>query len=52
MLRIKNMSGFRICQSSQYNEKRLVLEQPTSIFEIELFLIGILCKTKINHALF
>ena len=31
--RIMNMSGFRI------NEKKLVLEQATLIFEIELFLL-------------
>ena len=35
MPRILNMSGFLICQGSLYNEKRLVLEQATLIFEME-----------------
>ena len=41
MPRIMNMSGFPICQSSEYNghEISLVLEQAPLIFEIELFLI-------------
>ena len=37
MPRIMNMSGFLTYQGSQSNEKRLVLEQTTLIFEIELF---------------
>ena len=34
---ILNMFGFQICQGSWYNEKRLVLEQATLIFEMGLF---------------
>ena len=33
------MSGFGICEGSQYNKKRLVLEQAALIFEMELFKI-------------
>ena len=29
--------GFQICQGSWYTEKKLVLEQATLIFEMELF---------------
>ena len=39
MPRIMNMSQFLTCQGSQYNKKRLMLEQATLIFEIELFLL-------------
>ena len=35
MPQIMNMSGFLICQGSKYNEKGLVLEQATLIFEME-----------------
>ena len=37
MLQIMNMSGFLTCQGLQYNEKRLMLEQATLIFEFELY---------------
>ena len=37
MLRIVNMSGFLTCQARAHNKmKRLVLEQATLIFELEL----------------
>ena len=53
MPQIVNMPGFPICQVVQYNERRLVLEQATLIFEMELFFqFGIPFPTKIKHALF
>ena len=48
---ILNMSGFPVCQGSQYNEDSLVLEQVTLIFEMEQFLIGNPFKTKVNQTL-
>ena len=55
MPRIMNISGFRICQSSQYNEPevKIVLEQAEWILEIELFYNLLFpFKTKINQASF
>ena len=52
MPRIINISGFQTCQGSQYNGKRLVLEQATLIFEIYFFKLGIPFKMKINRTLF
>ena len=39
MPRIMNISGFLTCQGLQYNEKSLVFERTTLIFEMIFFLI-------------
>ena len=39
MPRIVNMPEFLMSQGSQYNEKRLLLEQATLVLEIELFIL-------------
>ena len=50
MPRIMNMPGFQIYQVSQYNEKRLTLEQATLIFEM-LFFCNFLYLFDIDHIL-
>ena len=53
MTRFMNMPGFRISQGLQYNEKRLVLEQATLIFETHIFFnLVFLLKQKLTTLYF